>query len=350
MAGNYHEELKKRNILKLRERLKELPPFLSDFFRGISEMTSARTRDGYAYDLRIFFRYIYEELPKFAGKTAETFTERDLAAVTARDLEMFMEYLTYYIQSGTQTGRFNEECGKSRKLSAVRTMFAYFYKSGAIPANPAELVDFPKRHEKVITRLETDEVAKLLDAVESGEDLTESQLKYHKFTQTRDLAMITLLLGTGMRVSECVGLDVNHLDFDNSSVKVTRKGGSEAILFFGGEVREALGEYLKERMKSDALPGHESALFLSMQKRRITDRAVQNLVKKYAALVTKLKTISPHKLRSTFGTSLYRETGDIYLVADVLGHADVNTTRKHYAEMGVERRRMAAESVKLRKD
>ena len=87
-----------------------------------------------------------------------------------------------------------------------------------------------------------------------------------------------------------------------------------------------------------------------MQKKRISNRAVQNLVKKYAKIVTPLKNISPHKLRSTYGTALYQETGDIYLVADVLGHKDVNTTRKHYAAISDEKRRMAARMVRLRED
>ncbi len=87
-----------------------------------------------------------------------------------------------------------------------------------------------------------------------------------------------------------------------------------------------------------------------MQKRRISVRAIENLVKKYSNQVTSLKQITPHKLRSTYGTSLYRATGDIYLVADVLGHSDVNTTKKHYAAIEDSRRRSAANKVKLRED
>jgi site-specific recombinase XerD len=97
------------------------------------------------------------------------------------------------------------------------------------------------------------------------------------------------------------------------------------------------------------LPGHEKALFLSIQNKRIGVRSVENLVKKYSKLVTNVKNISPHKLRSTFGTNLYRETGDIYLVADVLGHSDVNTTRRHYAEESDDNRRKVR-NVKIRRD
>ena len=122
-------------------------------------------------------------------------------------------------------------------------------------------------------------------------------------------------------------------------VKVTRKGGNEAFVYFSDEATGYIKDYIKERKEIIPVDGHEDALFLSSQRRRISVRTVENLVKKYAQASTPLKHITPHKLRSTYGTALYQETGDIYLVADVLGHKDVNTTRKHYADMDQERKR-----------
>ena len=206
----------------------------------------------------------------------------------------------------------------------------------------------PKLHEKEIIRLDPDEVAILLDTVETGEKLTKKQLQYHEKNKLRDIALLTLMLGTGIRVSECVGIDIQDLDFKNNGVKIRRKGGYEAVIYFGEEVELALLDYLEQRSAMKPVEGHENALFLSMQNKRITVRAVENLVKKYASVVTSLKKITPHKLRSTYGTTLYRETGDIYLVADVLGHKDVNTTRKHYAALEEDRRRQAAKAVTLR--
>ncbi len=155
-------------------------------------------------------------------------------------------------------------------------------------------------------------------------------------------------MGTGVRISECVGLNINDVDFQVNGFRIIRKGGNQTILYFSDEVGNALSDYLAERKNIIAMRGHEEALFLSMQRKRISNRAVQNLVKKYASSVSPLKKISPHKLRSTYGTSLYNETGDIYLVADVLGHRDVNTTKKHYAAISDTKRRMAAKAVKLR--
>lgn len=233
---------------------------------------------------------------------------------------------------------------------SLRSFYNYYYKKRIIKTNPASLVSVPKLHEKEIVRLEPDEVALLLDEVENPKNLTKAQKRFHEKTKTRDLAIMTLLLGTGIRVSECVGLDIDDVDFNNNGIRIRRKGGNEVVVYFGDEVREALLDYLEERKRLIPIEGHTNALFLSMQMKRLGVRSVENLVKKYSQGVTKLKKITPHKLRSTYGTSLYRETGDIYLVADVLGHKDVNTTRKHYAAIEDSRRRSAANVVKLRKD
>ena len=173
---------------------------------------------------------------------------------------------------------------------------------------------------------------------------------YFEKNKVRNLALFTLLLGTGIRVSECVGLDVEDADFKNNRIRIIRKGGKEDFVYFGDEVAEALFNYMEQRKHIVTKEGHEHALFLSAQKRRICVQSVENLVTDCASQITSIKHITPHKLRSTYGTSLYRETSDIYLVAEVLGHNDVNTTRKHYAALGEDRKRMAAKAVSLRKE
>ncbi len=265
------------------------------------------------------------------------------------DFEEYMSYLKVY-QNDEDFTITNTERGLARKMSAIRSMYTYFYKHQMIKSNPTVIVEMPKLHEKTIVRLDTDEVAELLDYVERcGDELTGQRKVYYEKTRYRDLAILTLLLGTGIRVSECVGLDLNDVDFKNNGVKVTRKGGNEMVVYFGDEVRNAIELYLENtRDIMNPVSGHENALFLSTQRKRMGVQSVENMVKKYAKIVTPNKKITPHKLRSTYGTSLYKETGDIYLVADVLGHKDVNTTKKHYAALDENRRRMAASAVKLR--
>lgn len=342
----YYEKVNMTNEVKLRKRLEKLPGFCKQFFIGIEPTTSSRTRIAYAYDLGCFFDYLHEANPVFQKMDVYNFPVQLLEELTPMDIEEYLSYLKYYEKDGV--AHTNDERGIARKLSSIRTLYHYLYKNDLIADDPTVKVNMPKIHEKPIIRLDIDEVARLLDEVESGENLTERQKKYHERTKTRDLAMMTLLLGTGIRVSECVGLDMDDVDFKNNGIKVHRKGGAEVVVYFGEEVRSVLLEYMVERQKITAEDGSVNAFFLSMQNKRINVRTVENMVKKYSRLVTSLKNITPHKLRSTYGTSLYRETGDIYLVADVLGHKDVNTTRKHYAAIDEDRRRAAAKAVKLR--
>lgn len=345
---NYHDEQNKNNILKMREVLDTLPGFCKTFFRGIEEYTSTRTRLAYAYDIRLFFEFLHEKNPICTKLNIEQYPLSLLNDISRLDIEEYLEYLTLYEKDGREIT--NDERGKARKLASLRSFYNYFYQNEMIENNPASLVPLPKRPEKEIIRLEPNEVAILLDQVEAGTKLTPKELEYHKKTKIRDVALLTLLLGTGIRVSECVGLDINDINFDEAGIKIRRKGGFETIIYFGEEVETALLDYLEERERIIPAEGHEKALFLSLQNRRMAVRSVENLVKKYASRVTSLKKITPHKLRSTYGTTLYKETGDIYLVADVLGHKDVNTTRKHYAAIEQERRRRAANAVQLREN
>lgn len=342
----YHEKINIENELKLRELLAALPHFCKDFFIGIEPTTSSRTRIAYAYDLGIFFEYMHENNPFCKKKDITEFPIELLDEIKAQDIEEYLSWLKYYVKDDVE--HTNNERGISRKLACLRSFYHFFFRTERISTNPAELVKMPKLHEKNIVRLDVDEVASLLDEVESGENLTARQKAYHAQTKKRDLAMLTLMLGTGIRVSECVGLDLADVDFKNNGIKIHRKGGYESVVYFGEEVEQALIEYIKERETIIPAAGSTNALFLSMQKKRMSVRSVENLVKKYAKLVTSIKNITPHKLRSTYGTNLYQESGDIYLVADVLGHKDVNTTRKHYAAQEDERRRQAARMVRLR--
>jgi len=355
MAGqlNYREKVDAERIMQIREIAKELPPACVDFFSAIAVTTGTFTRLAYAIDLKTFFSFLQTERYQFSHKPLYAFNNDDLALVSQSDLTAYVEYLTFYYKSEPDgdvpvKALVNHDLSIKRKLCSIRSFYDYLFKNNRIPANVTTLVPLPKIHEKPILRLSMEEMHRMLEQAATGDGLTARQKAWHKLTVKRDYALLSLFLGTGVRVSECVGMDIGDVDLENNAFLVTRKGGNQVVLYFPPEVAEALGEYMAERENVEALPGHEDALFLSMQKRRITQRAVQNLVKKYAAVAAPLKPrISPHKLRSTFATNLYNKTGDIYLVADVLGHSSVDTTRKHYADMTDARRRMAAQQVDL---
>ena len=343
-ADELHRE-QKETLIKLR---KALPPFTDEFFRGIESSTEIRTRIAYAVDLNVFFEYLTSEDERFCSRTPERITLEDMRALSVADYERFIEYLGFYKRNDII--RENANCGKARKLSSLRAMVKYFVKKQLLNVNMPALVTTPKLHEQPKIRLEANEVADLLDIAESGESMSKKQKQYHDKTAVRDVAILSLFLGTGIRISELVGIDTDDIDIDNHSFRITRKGGYKDVLYFNDEVADALIPYLSERAEMAALGGSEKALFLSLQKKRITVRAVQNLVKKYSSQAVPLKHITPHKLRKTYGTMLYLETGDIYLVANALGHKDVNTTRKHYADTEEVNKRMAARVIKLRRD
>lgn len=343
---NYYTIRNIQDFDKISELLEHLPSFCEDYFLGIEQRTSCQTRLKYAYDLRIFFDFLCKR--RFKTQTPLDLTLQHLQEVTHNDIEYFLSYLSHYRFNGKQLSC--DERAKARKLSAVRAMFKYFFNKGMIDVDNSAKVSTPKLHNKEIIRLDAQEVSDLIHVAENGNGLTRHAIGYHNKTKVRDTAILSLFLGTGIRISELVGLDNSSFDFSDNSFLVTRKGGNQAILYFSNEVKFALQEYITEKKNDPKVPEDESAFFLSMQYKRINVRSVEILVKKYSKIISPLKKITPHKLRSTYGTRLYNETGDIYIVADVLGHRDVNTTKKHYAAITQDNRRSVANAVSLRQE
>ena len=345
-TSDYYVQRNNKN-LEVIERLlsEELPAFCFDYFVAIENQTSTLTRLNYAHDLKIFFYYMQEKV--FRGKKMiRDFTLDDLESITNTDIEYFLGFLSHYRYGGREHNC--NERAKARKLSSVRAMFKHFFNRGLIAVDNSAKVATPKLHEKPIIRLEQSEVYSIISTAESGDGLSPHQRAYHEKNKVRDCAILMLFLGTGIRISELVGLNNTDINFENNSFIVTRKGGSRSILYFDGDVAAALLRYIEQKEEQQKVSREDAdALFLSNKNRRITVRAVENLVQKYAKIVSPLKKISPHKLRSTYGTQLYRATGDIYIVADVLGHKDVNTTRKHYAAISDDTRRSVVGKVKL---
>ncbi len=341
--SNYILERNKKNNDKLRQIVLTLPDYCTDFFIGIEQSTSVLTRLNYASDINIFFYFLSTEI---LNKPIKDISLSDLENLKSRDYEMFLSFISDFTKDGVDY--HNTDCAKARKLSAIRALFKYLYNSDRISHNETAKLKTPKIHTKPIIHLEPDEVAKLLNESENPTELNKREMAFNRVTSVRDTALLSLFLGTGIRVSECVGLNVKDIDLENNAFKITRKGGNQTILYFSEEVKEPLVKWIKERKYWLSEDSKEDALFLSLQKKRICVRAVEKLVKKYSGIASPLKKITPHKLRSTYGTTLYQNTNDIYVVAEVLGHKDINTTKEHYASMSDEIKRSVVNKVKLR--
>ncbi len=347
--SEFYKDKVKHQTLKLRELLALLPQPAVDFIHSKEVTSQTSTLVSYCYDLLTFFRFMKETNPTLKNVEITKISYDVLERITAEDIMEFQRYLQLNV-----TGELHEN-GKraiARKMSPLRGMYKYQVMHGNLKENPTELVPLPKvKKDKNIVRMNNYEVRDILFAIENGnEQMSERQRKYSLKTQKRDLAIMTLMLNTGIRVSECNGLDLTDVDLIVNSLTIVRKGGGQDVIYFGDAVHTALDDYIMtEREAITPVEGHEKALFYSLQGKRISVDAIENLVKKYAKMVVPTKHITPHKLRSTYGTALYRETGDIRLVADVLGHENINTTIDYYAAIEDEHKRQAADAVDFKK-
>lgn len=350
-----HDEklLEKFDVLK-----KRLPRFLEKYFIAKSDLLPS-TLLNYATDLSVFFEWLMD-YNDYNDIELRNLPFDSIKSVTSDDINIFIKgYLTKYEHEGKIYR--NDYNGKARKLSSIKSMYKYFLINKDIEQDPSAIVELKAPSEHEIIYLQPNEVAELLDCIDYGENSSSDECEninkrrnaWHEINRSRDLAIITMLLGTGMRVSELVGLDITDIDFEDGAIHITRKGHRRDTVYMGEEIEETLSDYLNNKRLSYHPDENEKALFLSLRHKRITVRSVEVLLKKYVAAALPYRSgekISPHKMRSTFGTTLYKETGDIKLVADTLGHRNIATTQKHYAASDTEIKRSAFRNVRLRED
>lgn len=334
-----HKETDLHFTDKANEMLKSMPRYVQIYIRAIHNRTAPRTRYEYLKDIENFLSYLSDS--PFAVSLD------DLSKLDKVKFEEYIEYLEHYEKNGIE--RTNGRTSIKRKLSSLRKFFGYLFENGMIPSDEIRKVEMPKLHSKEIIRLDDTEATDFLDAVENGNKLTKKENDYFKIQSIRDSAIAYLLLSSGLRVSECAELDVSDIDMKNSCVHVTRKGGNEATVYFSDEASQYLQRYLETRAVAKCSED-EKALFLSSRNKRLSVRAIEVLIKKYAQRSVPAKHITPHKLRATYATNLYNETGDIYLVAETLGHKDITTTKEHYANLSDKRKADNRNKVVFKKE
>lgn len=332
---------------KLMNFLSNMPDFVFDYIEIAYNGESINTQIGYSIDIKTFLEY----LQKFSFKDVkniEDFTVTDMDRVTLRDLNGFTAYLKEYeTDTITIDGkhvkriRRNSAYGINRKLSGIRGLFSYLYKNDLISQNITDKVDFKKIHQKMKRPLTTQETVKLLDVIYNGEKYYEGRdLTEYNNRKQRDIALFTAYLGTGCRVSELVNLDIHDVCFETSSFVVTRKGGDEQEIFMPVQVENELFTYMQERMENDKAKD-EKALFLSRLGKRMTPQGVEKILKKYCATVGIFDSdkARPHALRRTFACNLIADGIDIKMVAELMGHKNIEVTHKYYTQYAIEKRK-----------
>ena len=205
----------------------------------------------------------------------------------------------------------------ARKLAAVRGFFKFLEGQRVVAKSPTAFIETPRLWRRLPNTLNIQEVERLLDAI--GQ---------HRLA-LRDLAMLELLYGTGMRVSELISLDLGLVNFDAGFLRCIGKGNKERIVPLGRHAAEALGRYLKTERPRLLKHRQTDAMFVNQRGQRLTRQRVWQLVRRYAKAGAIGKTISPHTLRHSFATHLLERGADLRIVQELLGHASVSTTQRY---------------------
>ncbi|MBO6137529.1 MAG: tyrosine-type recombinase/integrase [Lachnospiraceae bacterium] len=343
----YHLEKNRKYNEKLNGIIKNgLPPYCRDYFISLENRTQIRTRIAYAYDLQLFFYYIQSENPLYSECSIRDIPFEAIERLDRKDFEEYMHFLRAYEKDGRYGS--NQDAALSRRLSSLRSFFTYLYDTDAIASNPVTKLHPPKKKDHPITVLEDEEVELLLRSLKTGDIWNEHERAYHSKTCKRDYALFYLLLNTGIRVSEAEGINVDDIDFEHNEIRIIRKGGRYDILGLSESVKEALQEYMdSERLSVLGESSSERALFVSSRGKRLAVRSIQAMTEKIGKRLFPMKHITPHKMRSTFGTAFQEREGDIFLTASMLGHSDVNTTKKHYVRQDKQKVKEAFRSFKV---
>lgn len=339
----YKEEKNQEYLEKCSEILKTLPAVCTTFIREPARTKSALTRYTYARRFSVFFRYLSSE-PGFGGKDAAGFGPDDLGRVTQHTVYGFINAL----KDGSLTdGKLHSEVSVNNYLSALSSLWKYMASEGIVPANVISGISRAKKEEKEVIYLDGSQSRAVLNTVTGGVGLTGHAADYRTdASAARDAAIYTLLLHTGIRVSELVGLDLQHLFLEAGDpfIRVIRKRKNEEgqNVYISDEAKEALGTYLALRADFSPLPSEQAVFLVSIGKykgTRMSVRSVERMVKKYASCGAPEigSSITPHKLRASYATAMIRRTNDLSLVQNMMAHKSPATTSIYIADRQEER-------------
>ncbi|SDK49527.1 tyrosine-type recombinase/integrase [Natronincola ferrireducens] len=321
---------------------RQLPSFMRDFFLYLKSGVALSTRLAYLEDVLFFCKYLVNESSLTEAPTATAISIEDFNKISAKDINRFLgDYCSRYTMERDEFVKIIENRNRSlaRKKSSLSVLFKFLYRDEILEKNITDgfnPIRLPKPQPDAIKRLEIDEVAKMLDFVETGEGFTEKEKVYWEKTKLRDKAIIILFVTYGLRVSELQQLNISSFNFNRGDFRIYRKRSKEVLMPLNKTCEKVIKEYIRnERAPENTVnEADKDALFLSMQNKRMTIRAIRNLVKKYTSLAlgtSKNNGYSPHKLRATAATSLIQQGFSIYDVQNLLDHDNVTTTQLYAA-------------------
>ena len=320
----------------------KLPTFMKDYFIYLKGSVAVSTRSAYLEDIHFFCNYIVDQTTLSKAQTPKDITLEEFNKIKARDINLYLGDFCprYYREKENNTLIYeNNNRALARKKSSISTLFKFLYRNEQLDKNITDgfnPIKLPKPQPDAIKRLDIDEVAIMLDAVETGQGLTEKELVYWKKTKLRDKAILALFVTYGLRLNELRELNISSFNFSRGEFKIYRKRGKEVLMPINKTCEYVVKDYIHhERPSSDLLNDEvKDALFLSLQKKRITPKSIRELVKKYTSIcmnTSRTNGYSPHKLRATAATSLIQSGFSIYDVKTLLDHDNVTTTQLYAA-------------------
>ena len=338
----YYNEVEEKNLDKIEEQLSHFPEYVREYINSIQFTTTTKTRIGYLWDLETFFDYVADvkNLPR------EEISTEVLDTLDKHFFDEYLRYLSKYEKNGHVYT--NQIPALRRKLTSLKALFHYLFLDNKMKSCEITKVNTPKLRKKEIVYLDDEETNEFLAEVSSPTAKSPHHQKYLETQSVRDKTLTQLLYSTGIRVSECVGLNIQDINLEKCFMKIVRKGNKEATIYLSDEMVDILRIYMEHRKTIIPVAGHEYALFLSSQRKRLTQRSIERIVKKYAVNAIPQKHITPHKLRASYATAMNEKTdGNLLLVSSLLGHESVRTTQAYVVQS--ERRKEEVRNILSKK-
>ena len=315
MKGRLENQIKTEK--KIRNLISDKDEIFSRYLLNLNTNT-APTK--YMYMSKVL--YFFDHVSKLDSRKV---SQEQLKGITKEDIQMFLEDTKYSLKNGVP--KLKSPSTERTEIAALKSFFDFLRDIEVVDKNPTDTIKRPKLKETSVTYMTPDEIDEVRDNMTRGIGTTSKKIRENrKCWANRNVAILMLGCTMGLRVTAISEINVEDVDFDEMTVSVTEKGNVTKKVWMGKETAKYIHDWMVDR---DELLGDKEtdALFLSIRKERITAGSIRDIISQYTGTLD--KHITPHKMRSSCATNLYNQTGDIYLVKDVLGHKNIANTQKY---------------------
>ena len=314
MNGRLEHSIRTNN--NIQNILKDMPPYMTEYYYSITSSTEPKTCEDYIRKIKNFLLFLNKNIHKI-----------DLMSITDTDVGRYMQSIQTRVVDDQRvlTSFSYQKC----VWTALNGFFNYIYQKNYISSNPMNIIRRPNKEDDVKHyALNIDDINKIISQVNIGAGSEYAKSRQKNWIK-RDIAIFKLFICTGMRNAALSEINISDIDFDENTIKVTDKRNKKHVYYLQDKLRESLIDWINQRNKILNYSNNTDALFISMQKNRMSEKAISNVIGKYSEEILGYK-ISPHKLRAVFGVTYYNASnGDIKATMEAMGHSSVTTTQRY---------------------